>query len=198
MKNLTELMIIIDRSGSMGGLEDDVIGGFNSLIAKQKKEEGKTLVSTVFFNNESKFIHEREDIDNIKPLDGRSYSPSGTTALLDAIGDAISFVKAKHALTKEEDLPEHTIFSIMTDGMENSSREYSYNRVKSMIEMQRKCGWEFIFQAANIDTFKEADRLGIQRDNTMSFSAAPEGILKQTNFMCAKIEGIRRKHTNKK
>lgn len=175
-KDVTELVIIIDRSGSMHGLEKDVIGGFNSLIQEQKKE-GETIVTTIFFNDKKKFIHEGVDIKEVKPLDGRSYQPSGCTALLDTVGDAISLIKAKHSKLKEEDLPEHTIFSIMTDGLENSSKEYSYSDIKFMIEFQEKCGWEFIFQAANIDVRREADRLGIKRERATRFVATEEGVL---------------------
>ena len=175
MKDLTELVIIIDKSGSMHGLEKDVVGGFNALIEEQSKE-GETKVTTVFFNDKVIFVHEGVDIKEIKPLDGRSYQPGGCTALLDAIGDAISFIKAKHSKLKEEELPEHTIFSIMTDGLENASREYSYKRIKDMIELQKKCGWDFMFQAANIDTEYEADRLGIDRDMAMSFDADSAGV----------------------
>lgn len=174
-KDVTDLVIIIDKSGSMHGLEKDVIGGFNSLIEEQKKE-GETIVTTIFFNDKKKLIHEGVDIKEVKPLDRRSYQPSGCTALLDAVGDAISLIKAKHSRLKEEDLPEHTIFSIMTDGLENSSREYSYPRVKEMIKFQEKCGWEFIFQAANIDVEREADRLGIKREMANKFTASEEGI----------------------
>lgn len=175
MKDLTELVIIIDKSGSMHGLEKDVVGGFNALIEEQSKE-GETKVTTVFFNDRVNFVHEGVDIKDIKPLDGRNYQPGGCTALLDAIGDAISFIKAKHSKLKEEELPEHTIFSIMTDGLENASREYSYKRIKDMIELQKKCGWDFMFQAANIDTEYEADRLGIDRDMAMSFDADSSGV----------------------
>lgn len=175
MNNLTELVIIIDESGSMHGLEKDVVGGYNSLIKEQRKE-GETKVTTIFFNNDVDTIHDGVDIKEIKPLDGRHYQPRGCTALLDAIGDAISLIKAKHSKLKEDELPKHTIFSIMTDGLENASREYSYKRIKDMIELQKKCGWDFIFQAANIDTEYEADRLGIDRNMTMSFDASDVGI----------------------
>lgn len=175
MKNLTELVIIIDKSGSMHGLEKDVIGGFNSLIEEQKKQ-GDTLVTTVFFNDKIDFIDEGKDIKEIKPLDGRNYVPSGCTALLDAIGDAISLIKAKHSKLKEDELPKDTIFSIMTDGMENSSREYTYSRIKNMISLQKKCGWSFIFQAANIDTDYEAERLGIDLEDAMSFKTDSAGV----------------------
>ncbi len=197
MKDVTELVIIIDKSGSMHPLTNDVIGGFNSLIEEQKKEEGETLVTTIFFNDSIKFIHERTDIKEIKPLDRRSYSPSGCTALLDAVGDGIAFIKSKHASMKEEDLPKHTIFSIMTDGLENASREYSYKRVKDMIELQKKCGWDFIFQAANIDTEYEAEKLGIDKDMAMSFEASSKGVSRSMKYCCCAISDARRKPKNR-
>lgn len=197
MKNLTELIIIIDKSGSMHGLEKDVIGGFNALIDEQKKE-GETKVTTIFFNDQVDFIHEEIDIKEVKPLDGRHYQTQGCTALLDAIGDAISLVKARHAKLNEDELPEHTIFSIMTDGMENASREYTYKRIKEMINLQKKCGWEFMFQAANIDTAFEADRLGIDEDKAMSFIATNEGVNKMMMKMCASISDVRQKPNKKK
>jgi uncharacterized protein YegL len=191
MKDLTELVIIIDKSGSMHGLEKDVVGGFNALIEEQSKE-GAVKVTTVFFNDKVNFIHEGVDIKEIKPLDGRNYQPCGCTALLDAIGDAICLIKAKHSKLKEDELPEHTIFSIMTDGLENASREYSYKRIKDMIELQKKCGWDFMFQAANIDTEYEADRLGIDRDMAMSFEANCDGIKTQMKCCCAAISKARK------
>lgn len=192
MRDVTELVIIIDKSGSMQPLREDVIGGFNSLIEEQKKE-GETIVTTIFFNDSIKFIHERIDIKEVKPLDKRTYCASGCTALLDAIGDGIAFIKSKHASSKEEELPKHTIFSIMTDGLENASREYSYKKIKEMIEFQKKCGWDFIFQAANIDTEYEANRLGIDSDMAMSFEANPKGIKTQMKCCCAAINKVRRK-----
>ena len=196
MNEKTELVIIIDRSGAMHGLEGDVVGGFNSLIEKQT-QEGDTVVTTIFFNDEFSLIHENVDIKEIKPLDKRTYRASGCTALLDAIGDAISLIKAKHSKLKEEELPEHTIFSIMTDGLENASREYSYKRIKDMIELQKKCGWEFIFQAANIDTEYEAERLGIDKDMAMSFDADSAGVGMVMKCCCAKISDSRRKPRKK-
>ena len=192
MKDITELVIIIDRSGSMHGLEKDVIGGFNSLIEEQRKEEGETLVTTIFFNQDVKFIHEGIDINNIKKLDGRSYIPSGCTALLDAIGNAIGFIKARHAKLDEKELPKHTIFSIMTDGLENASKEYSYSQIKNMINLQKKSGWDFIFQAANIDVEYEADRLGIDKDMTNSFDATEEGCRHQMKMACCMISKVRK------
>ena len=192
MKDITELVIIIDRSGSMHSLTNDVIRGFNSLIEEQKKDEN-TLVTTIFFNDSIKFVHERVSVNDIKPLDKRSYIPSGCTALLDAIGDGIAFIKSKHALLKEEDLPKHTIFSIMTDGLENSSREYSYKKIKDMIEFQKKCGWDFIFQAANIDTEYEAGRLGIDLDMAASFEPSSEGVANHVKYCCQMINTAKRK-----
>lgn len=196
MRDVTELVIIIDKSGSMQPLTEDVIGGFNSLVEEQKKE-GETIVTTIFFNDSIKFIHERTDIKEVKPLDKRTYCASGCTALLDAIGDGIAFIKSKHASTREENLPKNTIFSIMTDGLENASREYSYKKIKGMIEFQKKCGWDFIFQAANIDTEYEANRLGIDADMAMSFEANPEGVKTQMKYCSAKIRDVR-KNSKKK
>lgn len=196
MNEKTELIIIIDRSGSMHGLEADVIGGFNSLIEKQK-EEGETSVTTVFFNDQFSLIHECVDIKEVKPLDKRSYIPTGCTALLDAIGNAIGLIKSKHAKLTEEELPKHTIFSIMTDGLENASKEFSYKKIKDMIELQKKCGWDFIFQAANIDTEYEAHRLGIDADMAVSFDTSSEGVKQNMKMMCCMISK-KRKETKKK
>ena len=191
-KDLAELVIIIDKSGSMHHLKEYVIGGYNSLIQKQH-EEGNTIVTTVFFNDTVDFIHEQVDIGALKPIDGRSYQPHGCTALLDAVGDAIDYIRSKHSKLKEEDLPEHTIFSIMTDGLENASREYSYSQIKRKIEFQKKCGWEFIFQAANIDANMEADRLGIDRDMTMQFVASSKGVHDTMYKCCCMVSDIKKK-----
>ena len=191
-KDLTELVIIIDKSGSMHSLKEDVIGGYNALISKQK-EEGNTIVTTIFFNDKVNFVHEQVDIKELKPIDSRSYQPSGCTALLDAIGDAISFIKAKHAKLKEEELPEHTIISIMTDGLENASIEYSYPQIKRMIEFQKKCGWNFIFQAANIDIDYEIDRLGIDKRMAVRFKASSKGVHDTMLKCCAMVSDIKKK-----
>ena len=151
-KNLTEIVFILDRSGSMSGLEADTIGGFNSMIAKQKKQDGEALVSTVLFDNVSEVIHDRVNIRDIQPMTGRDYTVRGCTALLDAIGGAIHHIGNVHKYARPEDVPEHTLFIITTDGMENASRFYSSDRVKQMIERQKaKYGWEFLFLGANID-----------------------------------------------
>ena len=192
MNNVTELVIIIDSSGSMHRLKEDVIGGFNALIEEQKKDEGITKVTTIFFNDKVHFVHEGVDIKEIKPLDDKSYCPSGCTALLDAIGEGIALTKAKHAKLSESELPAHTIFSIMTDGLENASKEYRYDQIKEMIELQKKCEWEFLFQAANIDTVREANRLGIDQDKTMSFMATGNGVKECMRFCCASISKVKK------
>ena len=171
-KNLTELVFILDRSGSMAGLEGDTVGGFNSMIKKQKKAPGEALVSTVLFNNEAEVIHDRVDIRKIALLTDREYYVRGYTALLDAVGNAIHHIGNVHKYAREEDRPEKTLFVITTDGMENASRKYSYEKVRSMIERQKeKYGWEFIFLGANIDAAKEAARFGITEERTANYHA---------------------------
>ena len=190
MKDVTELVMIIDRSGSMNSIKEDIIGGINNFIEEQKKN-GETRVTTVLFNNEVKFINEDVDINEVAKMDGRNYVPSGCTALLDAVGDSISFIKARHAKLEEKDLPKNTIVVITTDGLENASKEYSYSQIKSMIELQKKCGWTFIFQAANIDVAKEANRLGVDQDYAMSFEANEKGVNRQMKAMCCMIDDVR-------
>ena len=171
-KNLTELVFILDRSGSMAGLENDTIGGFNAMIEKQKKEEGEALVSTVLFDNETEVLHDRVPLEKMEPLTREQYYVRGCTALLDAVGKAIHHIGNVHKYAREEDRPEKTLFVITTDGMENASREYSYDRLKGMIERQKeKYGWEFIFLGANIDAAKEAARFGIDADRAANYHA---------------------------
>ena len=175
-KNLTEIVFILDRSGSMAGLEDDTIGGFNSMIRKQKAEDGEALVSTVLFDNYTEVIHDRVDIQKIQPMTHKDYYVRGCTALLDAVGKAIHHIGNVHTYAREEDRPEKTLFVITTDGMENASREYSYDRVKKMIQHeQEKYGWEFIFLGANIDAAKEAARFGITEDRAVNYHADCQG-----------------------
>ena len=175
-KNLTEIVFILDRSGSMSGLEDDTIGGFNSLIRKQQTEEGEALISTVLFDNMTEVIHDRVDIKNIRPLTRNEYYVRGSTALLDAVGKAIHHIGNIHKYAREEDRPEKTLFVITTDGMENASREYTYDRVRRIIERQKeKYGWEFLFLGANIDAAKEAARFGIGADRAANYHADSEG-----------------------
>ncbi|MBE6942303.1 MAG: VWA domain-containing protein [Ruminococcaceae bacterium] len=171
-KNLTELVFILDRSGSMSGLEDDTIGGFNAMIEKQKKEPGEALVSTVLFDNAREVIHDRINLQDIQPMTRKEYYVRGSTALLDAVGKAIHHIGNVHKYARDEDRPEKTLFVITTDGMENASREYSYERLKAMIERQKdKYGWEFLFLGANIDAAKEAARFGIRPECAANYHA---------------------------
>lgn len=180
-KNLTELVFILDRSGSMAGLEDDTVGGFNSMVEKQRKLEGDAFISTVLFDGVSEVIHDRVAISEIKPLTREEYYVRGCTALLDAIGGAIHHVMNIHKYAREEDVPEHTVFVITTDGMENASREYSAERVKKMIEQQKeKAGWEFLFLGANIDAVGTAASVGIGADRAVDYCSDSTGT--QLNF----------------
>ena len=176
-KGLTEMVFILDRSGSMAGLEADTIGGFNGMIEKQKKEPGEAIVSTVLFSDESRVLHDRVDIAKIEPMTDKQYYVCGCTALIDAIGGAIHHIGNIHKYAREEDRPEKTIFVITTDGMENASRHYSSDRVKAMVERQKtKYGWEFLFLGANIDAVETAGRYGIDRDRAVTFLNDKKGI----------------------
>jgi uncharacterized protein YegL len=169
-KNLTELVFIVDRSGSMAGFELDTIGGINSTIEKQRETEGEVFVSTVLFSDYSEVIHDRVSISDIKPMTREDYQVCGCTALLDAIGDAVHHIRNVHKYARVEDVPEHTIFVITTDGMENASQRYSSERVKEMIKHQtEKYGWEFIFLAANIDAVETAANIGIRRERAANY-----------------------------
>ena len=191
-KNLTEIVFILDRSGSMGGLERDTIGGFNSMIEKQKKEDGEAYVSTVLFDNHQEVIHDRVNLQEIQPLTDREYYVRGSTALLDAIGGAIHHIGNIHKYAREEDRPEKTMFMITTDGMENASRKYDYNRVKAMIERQKeKYGWEFIFLGANIDAAKEAARFGISSDRAVTYHADHKGTAVIYEAVCDAVCSVR-------
>lgn len=175
-KNLTELVFILDRSGSMSGLESDTIGGFNSMIEKQKKQDGECIVSTVLFDDESRVIHDRVGLDKIKPMTEDDYFVGGCTALIDAIGGAIHHIGNVHKYARPEDVPENTIFIITTDGQENASRRYSSDKVKQMIERQKeKYGWEFLFIGANIDAVETAKHYGIDRNRAVNYNADAEG-----------------------
>ena len=175
-KNLTELVFILDKSGSMSGLEAETIGGFNGMIEKQKKEAGEALVSTVLFSNESSVLHDRVDLRKIEPMTDQQYFVGGCTALIDAIGGAIHHIGNVHKYAREEDRPEHTVFIITTDGMENASRRYTSDQVKAMVKRQKeKYGWEFLFLGANIDAVETAAHFGIDEDRAVTFYNDAQG-----------------------
>ena len=175
-KNLTELVFILDRSGSMAGLEGDTIGGFNAMIEKQKGEPGEAYISTVLFDNFSEVLHDRLPLDRVPRMTRKDYYVRGCTALLDAVGSAIHHIGNVHKYAREEDRPEKTLFVITTDGMENASRRYTYEKVRSMIEHQKqKYGWEFLFLGANIDATREAARFGIAPERAANYHADHRG-----------------------
>ena len=177
-KGLTELVMILDRSGSMSGLEADTIGGFNRMIEKQKKEEGEAYVSVILFDDYSEVMLDRVNIQKVEPMTDRQYYVRGCTALLDAVGGAIHHISNVHKYAREEDVPEKTIFIITTDGMENASRQYTYDKVRRMIEKQKEqYHWEFLFLGANIDAVKEASRFGIGRNHAVRYEHDAEGTL---------------------
>ena len=175
-KNLTEIVFILDRSGSMSGLEADTIGGYNSLLRKQKIEEGEAIVSTVLFDDQQEVLHDRVEIGKIRPMTEKEYYVRGCTALLDAVGGAIHHIGNVHKYAREEDRPEKTLFIITTDGMENASHRYSYEKVKKMIERQKKkYGWEFLFLGANIDAVEVAGRFGIGANRAVNYECDSVG-----------------------
>ena len=174
--NITELVFILDRSGSMAGLESDTIGGFNSMIEKQKKQDGECYVSTVLFDDESEVLHDRVRLGDISKMTDNDYTVRGCTALIDAIGGAIRHIGNIHKYARPEDVPEHTMFVITTDGQENASHKYTSEQVKKMIERQKeKYGWEFLFIGANIDAVETASRYGIGADRAVNYNADGEG-----------------------
>lgn len=174
--NITELVFILDRSGSMAGLESDTIGGFNSLIEKQKKQDGECFVSTVLFDNESEVLYDRLKLCDIPKMTDEDYTVRGCTALIDALGGAIHHIGNIHKYARPEDVPEHTMFVITTDGQENASHRYTAEQVKKMIECQKeKYGWEFLFIGANIDAVETASRYGIDKDRAVNYNADEEG-----------------------
>ena len=190
--NITEIVFILDRSGSMAGYEEDTIGGFNATIEKQKKLDGTCYVSTVMFANQSKVIHDRVKLDEIEKMTENDYQVGGGTALLDAIGRSIHHIGNVHKYARPEDVPEHTIFIITTDGMENASRQYDSSTVKRMISRQQeKYGWEFIFLAANIDAVETADRIGIRRERAANYRQDRDGMRTSYEAMSAAICSVR-------
>lgn len=191
-KNLTELVFILDRSGSMAGKELDTIGGFNSLIEKQKKEPGEALISTVLFDDRSEVLYDRVLLSKIEPMTERQYFVRGSTALIDAIGRAVKHISTIHKYIREEDVPEHTLFVITTDGMENASHRYTSDEVKKMIEWRKeKYGWEFLFLGANIDAVQTAKHFGIGADRTVNFHNDTMGIALNYDVVSATVAGFR-------
>ena len=174
--NMTELVFILDRSGSMAGLESDTIGGFNAMIEKQKKQDGGCYVSTILFDDVSEVLHDRVKLGDVPKMTDKDYTVRGCTALIDAIGGAIHHIGTIHKYARPEDVPEHTMFVITTDGQENASHRYTSEQVKKMIERQKeKYGWEFLFIGANIDAVETAARYGISRDRSVNYNADGEG-----------------------
>ena len=193
MNDLTEIIFIIDESGSMSGLEADTIGGFNSMIEKQKEEQaGKAVVTTVFFNTVIKTVHSRMALDKVPKLTKKDYTPGGCTALLDALGGTIGAVDRAHKEADPGDVPDHVLFVITTDGLENSSREFTQKKVKELITEKQEKGWEFIFVAANIDAAETAADYGINADNAVNY--CPDELGTCTNYMAMSeaISNVRR------
>ena len=191
-KNLTELVFILDRSGSMQGLEVDTIGGFNAMLEKQKKEPGEAFVSTILFNDHTQVLHDRVKIEAVEPITHREYYVRGCTALLDAIGGAIHHIGNIHKYARSEDVPEHTLFVITTDGMENASRRYTSQQVKTMIQRQKeKYGWEFLFLGANIDAVETAGSLGIAPDRAVNYHCDSEGTLLNYEVVSQAVTAVR-------
>ena len=191
-KNLTEVVFILDMSGSMCTLTDDTIGGFNSLLAKQKDEEGEALVSTVLFNSSTIVLHDRVEIGRVQPITRREYCPNGCTALLDALGGAIHHIGNVHKYARREDVPQHTLFVITTDGMENASQHYSADKVRQMIKRQQeKYGWEFLFLGANIDALETAERYGIDRSRAAQFHNDAQGVELNYQVLSETVSNVR-------
>ena len=189
---MTELVFILDRSGSMAGLEADTIGGFNSMIAKQKKEAGEALVSTVLFDRDSTVIHDRLPLEKVPPMTEKDYFARGCTALLDAVGEAIHHIGNVHKYARREDVPEKTLFIITTDGYENASRRYNYEAVRRMIERQKeKYGWEFLFLGANIDAVETARHFGIGADRAVNYHSDHEGTQLNYEVLSEAVSAVR-------
>lgn len=191
-KHLTEVVFILDRSGSMHGLEADTIGGFNSMLKKQKRAPGEALISTVLFDNTCQVLHDRIPVGKVAALTDRDYRVRGCTALMDAIGGAIHHIGNVHKYARPEDVPEHTLFVITTDGMENASSRYSAKRVRQMIERQKeKYGWEFLFLGANIDAVETARQFGIGEDRAVNYHADSRGTRLNYEVLSAAISSVR-------
>ena len=190
--NTTELVFIIDRSGSMHGLESDTIGGFNSMIEKQKKEDGKAYVTTVLFDTEETVLHDRMEINNVSPMTDKDYYAGGCTALFDAVGNAVEHIASIHKYARREDVPGNTMFVIITDGMENASRKFSKRKLRELIESQKKkCGWEFVFIGANIDAVETAEDFGIDKECAVDYIADSKGTQLVYDAVCENVSNVR-------
>ena len=194
-ENSTEMVFVLDRSGSMSGLAADTIGGFNELIEKQKKIEGDAYVTTVLFDHEYEVLHDHVALGEVAPLTDKEYFARGSTALLDAVGRTINAVGARLAAAPEEERPEHVVFVITTDGMENASREYTAKQVREMVEhQQQKYSWQFVFLGANMDAVSEARNLGISAKYAADFTPTGRGVNRMyakalDNVMCCERMG---------
>ncbi|SEG24911.1 Uncharacterized conserved protein YegL, contains vWA domain of TerY type [Eubacterium ruminantium] len=191
-KGLTEVVFIMDRSGSMGGLEADTIGGYNSMLSKQKQEEGEAIISTILFDDQMEILHDRKRLDEVKQITDKDYYVRGCTALLDAVGGAIHHISKVQKETLEEDRPEKTLFIITTDGMENSSRQYSYEKVKKMVEKKKKKHhWEFIFLGANIDAVEVAGKFGVAANRAVRYECDSVGTALNFHVMSKMVSRAR-------
>ena len=191
MNGITELVFILDRSGSMAGLESDTIGGFNGLIDKQKKVDGKAFVTTVLFDNQQKTVHDRVDLAEVAPMTEKEYYVGGSTALLDAVGDTVTHIEKIHKYVRPEDVPAHTMVVITTDGMENSSRRWRAADVKKLVEKKKEGGWEFLFLGANIDAVSEAARFGIDADKAVRYRNDSVGVEKNFSAVGRAMASLR-------
>ena len=190
--NLTELVFILDRSGSMQGMESDTIGGFNAMIENQKRESGEAYVSTVLFDHETLVLHDRKNLKDVAPLTEKDYQVRGCTALIDAIGGAIHHIGNIHKYARPEDVPQHTLFVIITDGMENASRRYSSDEVKAMIRReQEQYGWKFLFLGANIDAVQTAANIGIGAEHAVNYRCDSRGTRTSYNSVSQAVSDVR-------
>lgn len=191
-EKLTEMVFILDRSGSMGGLESDTIGGFNSMIKKQREEEGEAVVTTVLFDNLIETLHDRVPLPDVPELTDKDYFVRGCTALIDAIGSTVDHVSRIHKYIRPEDVPGKVVFVITTDGLENASREYTADRVRKMIEERKKDGWEFLFIGANIDSVTTASSFGIDAEHAVDYRADAQGTRVLYSAVGSAISGLRK------
>ena len=191
-QNLTELVFILDMSGSMGHLTDDTVGGFNSVLKEQANKDGEVFVTTYLFNNNSRMLHDRLPIGEVPAMANADYRAAGCTALIDALGDAIRHIVSIHRYARPEDIPGHTIFVVTTDGMENASHKYTSDQVKKMIiHEQEKYGWEFIFLAANIDAVETAERYGIRSERAVNYHDDPMGTTRVYESINCAVRAVR-------